>query len=289
MTRSLCDSRAWLLVASFAACTPSTEPPVEVPVQPLVIGTSPSAQVAAAPDTIRDAPVATAPSSPLAIPARDPRLVRPARPSPLVVTETHGLESLFAVTSVGSPDRGSLARRLAEDYAELGRTLSGSSANEAHQKALSYYELVTTEAPQHPNVDEAYYYAGLEHEIAGDLRSARKSYYELIVHAPNSKLIPLAYFAFGENFYAEAVDDPSKNDLAVQAYLEALKYPPPGNVIFADTLFRLGEVYDRKGETAKASAMFARLQRDFPTSEAATRAHAGAARATSPSLPIRRP
>jgi TolA-binding protein len=85
----------------------------------------------------------------------------------------------------------------------------------------------------------------LEHELAGDLRNARRAYYELIKTSPQSKLIPLAYFAFGEMFFTEAASDPSKDQLALQAYAEVLKYPPPSNVVYAEAQRRVSEVKAR--------------------------------------------
>ena len=78
--------------------------------------------------------------------------------------------------------------------------------------------------PTYAQIDEAYYYLGLEHELAGDLINARRSYYELIKNAPASRFVPYAYFAFGEVFFHEAKSDPSKWDLAKQSYVEVMKF-----------------------------------------------------------------
>jgi tetratricopeptide (TPR) repeat protein len=247
-----------LLVASPLACASSEVPRTEPPAQPLVIGTSPPPPVApsasgAQPEgrpAPRDEAIGTTTS--LAVPARDPRLA--LRPHPMsramLLAEIQGLEAMFATMATTAPDRPEVARRLAEDYAELARGEGASAAAAAHKKALSYYELIARDHPQYAHIDEAYYYAGLEHELAGNTSAARRAYYELIKTSPTSKLIPLAYFAFGEMFFAEAEADPSqgdvKNDLAEQAYREVVKYPPPGNAVHAEAKRRLVETAARR-------------------------------------------
>jgi len=264
-----------------AACSPPKDPANPPPteeayVQPLVVGHSPPPS---------DAPIAVAPEPPggarsddpvgaafttLEVRARDPRLAKGTpRPASKIVGEVQQLEALFLATAMTAPDRPTLARRVAEDYAELARVTEGPTAAAAHKHALRYYELITKDHPQYAQIDEALYYAALGHELGGNARDARRMYYELIKRAPSSKLIALAYFAFGELFFAEAVGDPSKNDLAEQAFKEVLKYPASANTVYPDALLRLGQLSDRKGEPAKAAAMFAKLQRDFPTSDAA--------------------
>ena len=233
------------------ACTPSSDPaPAEPPVQPLVIGKSPPMPIATTaelPSPPDDAHAPVAATTTLAVPARDPRIAQSRqRARALVVTELQALENLFAATASTSPDRPALMRRLAEDYAELSRAGDGPLSTSAHRAALKYYELLVSEYPKYPQVDEAWYYAGLEHELAGNLPKARRAYFELIKTSPQSKLIPLAYFAFGEMFYAEAANDPSKDDLALQAYAEVLKYPPPGNVVYAEAQRRVIEVHAHK-------------------------------------------
>lgn len=46
---------------------------------------------------------------------------------------------------------------------------------------------------------------------------------------PKSPRIPFAYLAFGELFFRESADDPSKSSLAKQSYLEVLKFPAAQN------------------------------------------------------------
>ena len=247
---------ALLTSTAIASCTPPSEPgvaPTDPPVQPLVIGTTPPMPIATTAETaappIEDAPIAV--STTLAVPARDPRLARSLhRSRALIITELQALESLFAATTSSSPDRPALIRRLAEEYAELSRSIDGETGARAHAFALKYYELLTVDHPHYALVDEAYYYAALEYELAGDFRDARRLYFELIKRSPNSKLIPFAYFAFGEIFFAEAKVDPPKDDLALQAYAEVLKYPAANNAVYADAKRRIGEIKARKAGNA---------------------------------------
>jgi predicted Zn-dependent protease len=78
-------------------------------------------------------------------------------------------------------------------------------------------------------------------EDRGELSDARKSYFLLIQNHPRSRLIPLAYLAFGELFAKDSASDPSKWDLARASYGEVLKYPPPDNVSFAYASLRFAD------------------------------------------------
>jgi tetratricopeptide (TPR) repeat protein len=234
-------------------CGPTVEnpPPADPPTQPLVIGMSPPSSpilVATDPDPAQAGePVAPVPSR--IGQGRDPRVARPPRARALVVTEVAQLENLFAATTAGAPDRPLIARRIADDYAEIERTGAGVVAIAARKSAIRYYELVTTLTPQHPAIDEAYYYLALEYELSGDLTAARKGYFTLIQRSPQSKLIPLAYYAFAEMFFAEGASDPSKYDLAEQAYRQVLKYPAPQNAVFTEAKDRLDEIAKLRGVT----------------------------------------
>jgi hypothetical protein len=238
------------------ACAPSAEPaPTEVPVQPLVVGTSaPPTETNPSTPTTADAPplpvvaeepVATStPVATLSITARDPRLAKPPRPRALLVTQLQQLGNLFATTPANAPGRAQIARTLADSYSELARTAAGTPnvVSAARREAIKNYELIASNYPNDPLIDEVHYYLALEYEMTNELSKSRKAYYDLIRTSPKSKFIPLAYFAFGELFYQEAQTDPSKYDLAEQAYKETLKYPAPGNVVFAEAKQRLVEV-----------------------------------------------
>lgn len=101
------------------------------------------------------------------------------------------------------------------------------------------------------------YDAALEAEQSGDFMTARKRYFELISQFPRSRLVPLAYLAFGELFAREAESDPTKRELAVQSYAEVLKYPPPENVVHAYASLRHGDMR-RGSDDTQALASYKR-------------------------------
>jgi len=196
-----------------------------------------------------------APSESISSAQRDDRKNRlQARARALLVTEISGLENLFRSTPKNAADRPTLARRTAEDYVELEsaafrektqaevdrdglKKTNPSAAGQkqtlanqantimlrARSKAEEFYNLIRNEYPNYPQLDEVLYYLAYEYEQANDYNNARKVYYELIQKRPDSKYIPNAYLAFGELFFNEAQGDPSKWDLAAQAYTEAIK------------------------------------------------------------------
>lgn len=232
---------------ALVACE-QAKPPPEPPAAPLVIGRSPAgagavaSEAAAAPD---EPPSGT---TPLAVPARDPRLAHATqRARAVVIAELQSLEALYAATLASSPDRPALAHRLADTYAELGRIAEGTVvARNAHRSAARYYEIVSKDDPVFTERDLGAYYVALEHELEGDRPNARRAYYELIKQFPGSAMIPFAYFAFGEMFFAESEADPSKEQLAEQAYREVLKFPPARNALYVEAQRRLAEITMRR-------------------------------------------
>lgn len=96
---------------------------------------------------------------------------------------------------------------------------------------------------------QATYIEALAAERAGDMMTARKTYFNVIQNNPRSGLIPLAYLAFGELFRIEAQSDPSKGALAEQAYREVVKYPPPDNTSYAYAWLRLGDTQAKSDPT----------------------------------------
>ncbi|AKU99978.1 TPR domain protein, putative component of TonB system [Labilithrix luteola] len=215
---------------------------------------------------------------------RDERKSRlQARQRALLVTEIQQTERLFETTKKNAPDRPQLARRLAEEYVELeaaafrdkteaeikrdeakkkdpkaaGQFQTNANQAEAvlkaaRKKAIDYYSTIVTDYPTYQALDEVLYYLAYEYEQASDLKNARSVYYDLIKKRPDSKYIPNAYLAFGELFFNEAQGDPSKWDLAAQAYAEVIKYPPPNNKVYGYAWYKLAYVYWNKGELDKA-------------------------------------
>ncbi len=219
---------------------------------------------------------------------RDERKSRlQARQRALLVTEIQGLERLFETTKKNAPDRPQLARRLAEGYVELEAAAfrdktnaeikrdelkksnpqqagqQQTQANQADQvmkaarkKAIDNYTLIVKDYPNYSQLDEVLYYLAYEYEQANDLKNARSVYYDLIKQRPDSKYIPNAYLAFGELFFNEAQGDPSKWDLASQAYEQVIKYPPPNNKVYGYAWYKLAYVFWNKGEMDKALNAF---------------------------------
>ncbi|MFO0663832.1 MAG: tetratricopeptide repeat protein, partial [Polyangiaceae bacterium] len=220
---------------------------------------------------------------------RDERTNRlKARQKALLVTEIQGLENLFRNTSKNAQDRPQLARRLAEDYVELEAAAfrekteaemkrdgfkksnpkaAGQQQTVANQadgimkkarlKAIENYTLLVNDYPNYPALDEVLYYLAYEYEQASDLSNARRVYYDLIKKRPDSKYVPNAYLAFGELFFNEAQGDPSKWDLARDAYQEVIKYPvEKGNKVYGYAWYKLGYVYWNKGEYQNALNAF---------------------------------
>jgi tetratricopeptide (TPR) repeat protein len=195
---------------------------------------------------------------------------RPPRARALLVVEIQQLEALFRATSVASRDRPLLLRRLAEDYVELEKAAGNGPpiVDRARKEAIAYYTTLLTEyagqpsqtfpvaPPAYPQLDEVTYYLAYEHEQAGDQANARRVYFELISKMPTSRFIPRAYLAFGELFAGEAASDPSKWELAKQAYIKVLSTPPPANEVYGYAWYRLAYVLMNQGDAARARDAF---------------------------------
>lgn len=126
---------------------------------------------------------------------RDPRKAATApRSRALLVTELQALERLYQATPKTSPDRVTIAHRLAEGYVELvyaaekepdGKKIAAAARNQA----LKHYLTVRSEYPTYAKLDAVYYYSGWEHERAGDLTQARAMYRELGRKFPSSPFV----------------------------------------------------------------------------------------------------
>ncbi len=250
-------------------------PPPPPPAPPPETQASPPPELPAAPTGALVPNVPEDPAPPGAVAAadpsssvRDPRAHRP-RAAALLITEIQALQSLFEATPASSSDRVTLLRRLAEDYVDLGLVAPG-QAERAHAKAIQLYTQITKEYPSYPQSDEVTYFLGYELERARDTSNARRVYFQLISAFPSSRFVPYAYFAFAEMFYAEGDADPSKLTLAEQAFRKVLEYPKQD--LAPDARLRLGRIYERLGDKAKASNEYHRLRREYPDSPAAARA-----------------
>jgi tetratricopeptide (TPR) repeat protein len=229
---------SWFVVVCAGACACSGAQPREAPVIVSVsdAGAPPPIRIGTRETADEEPPLAKAPSPADPIdPARDLRKSAASpRKAALLDTEMSALERLLAATPAGATDRPALLRRVAESASELGYARERDATGDpraARARAIDAYETLLRDYPSYAQRDEADYYLGLERERAGDVSKARRAYYELIANSPQSKYVPLAYFAFGEMFYREGASDPSKLDLARQAYVEVTKYPAPANTV----------------------------------------------------------
>ena len=231
------------------------------------------------------------PSEQMSASQRDERTTRlKQRQKALLVTEIQQLENLFKGTGKSAADRPDLARRLAETYVELEgaafrekteaeikrdgfkKTNPAEASkqqavangaqnimNGARTKAEYYYGIIKNEYPNYRALDEVLYYLAYEYEQSNDNANARKVYLELINKRPDSKYIPNAYLAFGELFFNEAQGDPSKWELAQQAYTEVIKFPPEKNKVYGYAWYKIGYVFWNKGEFDKALNAFKKV------------------------------
>lgn len=99
------------------------------------------------------------------------------------------------------------------------------------------------------------YERALAAEERGSWVEARKEYFQLVQSHPTSRLVPLAYLAFGEMFADEAAGDPAKWDLARASYQEVMKYPAPVNIAHAYAAARVGDS-DRGRDDQRALASY---------------------------------
>jgi TolA-binding protein len=197
---------------------------------------------------------------------RDPRAsVRNPRAADVIRSEIASLEQQYASAQIPST-----LHQLADAYCELARVSDHTWEATVRKEAIARFETLITMFPTYNALDEAYYYLGVEREIARDLTGARRSYYDLVAKRPQSPLVPAAYFAFGEMFWNEAHADPTKYDLAEQAFKEVMKYT--GAALVPDALMRLAQIYEKKGDTQKAQETWAKLKREHPQSAAAAKA-----------------
>ena len=181
--------------APTGAPLPLAQPAGESPrVAPVVASGEPEPL---APEVAQPPAVPTAPASepsPSAT-ARDPRRIATQhRPRSLLILELQALEKLYAATPKRSPDRPTLMRRLAEGYVELEyaaqHEADGAKIVAAARKhALTYYLAVRSEYPTYAKLDEVLYFAGYEHERAGDTANARALYRELTRAFPASSFV----------------------------------------------------------------------------------------------------
>jgi hypothetical protein len=155
------------------------------------------------------------------IPERDVRSFgRPMRSLEVVREEVSSLER--GLSDALPPDKVAVAAALALGDAETELAeIDRSRTDELLASAKQHYELSASGSG--PETAEAKYRLGMLAECARDFPSARKHYFSAVVAAPGSRIIPYAYFGFGELFAGEIKTDPSKTELARQSYAECMK------------------------------------------------------------------
>jgi tetratricopeptide (TPR) repeat protein len=211
------------------------------------------------PETRQPVVAVAAPDDPAG--CRDPRRgALTPRALPLIITELEGLNRLLGATPVTAQDHPQLLRRIAEDYAELvaaelkagaqGRALN------ARRSEVATYEQLKTDHPTFAEMDEVLYFLALAYEIMGDAATARRTYFQVIQKFPSSKYVPHTYLAFGEMFFEEGANDPGKWQLALQAYNEVIKYPPPQNGVYAYAYLKHGRASVANGDAPRALSDF---------------------------------
>ncbi|MGO9839509.1 MAG: tetratricopeptide repeat protein [Polyangiaceae bacterium] len=139
----------------------------------------------------------------------------------------------------------------------------------SRKAAINYYSILvndyagqpsatfaTNPPPAYPNLDEVYYYLAYEYEQSGDTANARRVYLDLITKTPNSKYIPNAYLAFGDLFFNEALNDPTKWDPCKQAYQKVIIKPPPENKVYGYAWYKLAYVFWNMGDLPHALDAF---------------------------------
>ncbi len=251
----------------LAACGPSQEAkPIEIVNIPQPASSAKPMPIAVTtseppPETPGNAVTTGGPS----VAKRDPRKLTTKE------GEVDQLKTLLDSTSKSAPDRPSVLRHLGDAAEALARANAANGGDGAtpRRQSIDAYQALVNDYPNYSQRDEAHYYLALEYELANDMKNARSQYYNLIKDSPNSKFIPHAYFAFGELFFQEAKTDPSKLDLAQQAYTETTKYPAQNNPLFAFSLYRMGHIAKQKGDAARSQQYFSRLDREFKDTEEA--------------------
>jgi len=234
------------------------------PAAPPGSGIKPAAPVAAEDAAGHDAITAeiAAPGSGASQPGAPPPHARALRSTSRIETEITGLQQLLAVTPRSAPDRPQVLYRLAIAYADLASAAAAegraAASQGAHGKAVELFTTLHDDYPAFARLDEVLFERGNQQLAVGARDRTRRDWFELIQKFPQSKLIPNAYLGFGELFFEESAADPSKLQLAKQAYMEVLKYPPPANTAWGYAQYKLGWVHYNLGSLEAALAAFAK-------------------------------
>lgn len=166
------------------------------------------------------------------------------------------LEQAQHTAPPGSTDAASNLHQLVRAYAELELLAAEqgdpSLALRARASCIEAATTVRARFPGYAELDQVLYELGQAYLRGGDRAGAREAYFELIKKAPDSPRAPAAYLDFAEMFADEAMTDPSKLELARQAYLKVLTYPPPQNRGWGYACYKLAWIEQNHGD-AKAA------------------------------------
>jgi hypothetical protein len=208
------------MAAGLSACAPSlVVPKLEAPAEVTV----PSAR-GGRPLAITRAPAPEPPSElPTSCVAPEREVRRPpSRDLARLRSEHDTVEALFSATDAKSADYAKLALRLGDLENEL--SLLEPTRDREHKSVAESHYREATSGPAESAI-EAKYRLAIDAECRKDLPMARKLQFEIVQNAPNSRLVPYAYFAFGELFLHEADGNEGMLPLAEQAFKKVIEWP----------------------------------------------------------------
>jgi tetratricopeptide (TPR) repeat protein len=184
---------------------------------------------------------------------RDPATVRAE------LVEAKDQLAASAPSAAGYP---ALLRRVAELQREraANATRSGDkkSAEEATRATVEPLERLVRDFPKFCAAppagcgDEQLYLLARTYQQLGARDEARRRFLQLIQDSPGSPYVVAAYFAFADMFLAESTDDPSKLELADQAYQQVTSRAQPEHELFRPALARLALVEWKRGDYTRA-------------------------------------
>jgi soluble lytic murein transglycosylase len=162
------------------------------------------------------------------------------------------LETLAAHSRqiVGTPSEPEMLRLRARSLRSLGN----------EDGAIAVYRDLAQRFPNHPRADDALYEAGWRYEIRDDFRAAEAVYASLQRHFPRSKLRDDAALREGLCAFRDARWD------AALAHFRTFTVRYPNSTLVPRAVYWRLWIQEARGDTTRANALRARLQRDFPVS-----------------------
>jgi hypothetical protein len=208
------------MAAGLSACGPSlVVPTFEAPAEVKVPSASGGRPLAITKATAPEPPSELATSC--VAPEREVRRP-PSRDLARLRSEHDTVEALYTATDAKSADSAKLALRLGDLENELS-LLEPAREREYKSMAESHYREATSGPGE--SAIEAKYRLAIDAECRNDLAMTRKLQFEIVQSAPNSRLVPYAYLAFGELFLHAADGDAVRLPLAEQAFKKVVEWP----------------------------------------------------------------